>query len=731
MPKANGTRKSHDRSKKQDDKDVVISDIRPIDGAGTNEANPDWGATEQYLLRMAPAGFADDIGEMVEDRPNPREISNAVAQQEADEPSSAGLSDMFWAWGQFIDHDLDLTDAAGGAFTPIPVPAGDPQFDPDGTGEAFIPFTRIGYVDGTGEDSPREYVNEITSFLDASMIYGSDAATATALRGEGGTLLLDEQGLLPRDENGGVLAGDVRAGENVALTSLHTLFAREHNRIVEELARIDPDLSDDELYDAARQRVEAEVQAITYNEFLPLLLGENAIGAYEGYDPSVNPGISVEFSTAAFRFGHSLLSAEIERINEDGSTIAAGDLGLRDAFFSPDEITDNGGIAPILRGISEGTAQELDTQVVEDVRSFLFGDPGQGGLDLAALNIQRGRDLGVASYNDLREALSLARAESFSDVTSDVALAAELETLYGDVDSVDAWVGGLAEDPHGDGIVGQTFSTVILDQFLRIRDGDPYWSENSALPQKELDALWSTTLADVIERNSDVDAIQDNVMLAYDRIAGGDDADALTGGDGRELLLGLAGDDDLQGGAGDDQLEGGDGRDRLAGGEGDDVLNGNDGNDTFADSAGNNLIDGGRGKDVLELAGSLDDYTIDFAKKSMLVGNADGGVSEVNDVEYVHFVESGDVFAVKDGALVPADDDPMVADLIDESLVAEAASEISAADINDADLVELQSVGVGDDAAGAGDTAPTDEPLSTDFAVSQPPTIEDDDMRMA
>lgn len=151
-------------------------------------------------------------------------------------------------------------------------------------------------------------------------------------------------GLLPRDENGGVLAGDVRAGENVALTSLHTLFAREHNRIVEELARIDPDLGDDELYDAARQRVETEVQAITYNEFLPLLLGENAIGAYQGYDPSVDPGISVEFSTAAFRFGHSLLSAEIERIDEDGSTIAAGNLALRDAFFSPDEIAENGGI---------------------------------------------------------------------------------------------------------------------------------------------------------------------------------------------------------------------------------------------------------------------------------------------------------------------------------------------------------------------------------------------------
>lgn len=365
------------------------------------------------------------------------------------------------------------------------------------------------------------------------------------------------------------------------------------------------------------------------------------------------------------------------------------------------------------------------------MRSFLFGDPAQGGLDLAALNIQRGRDLGVASYNDLREALGLTRAESFSDVTSDVALAAELEALYGDVDSIDAWVGGLAEDPHGDGIVGELFSTVILDQFLRIRDGDPYWSENSALPQKELDSLWSTTLAEVIERNSDIDAIQDNVMVAYDRVGGSDDADTLTGDDGRDLLLGLAGDDELSGGGGDDQLEGGGGRDRLDGGEGDDILNGNGGNDVIADSVGSNLIDGGKGKDMLVLERFLEDYTFDFLKRSMTVENADGEVSEVRHVEYVHFAESGDTHAVKDRGFVAANDDPLVAELLDESLVAELTNEPPASAADDADLVELQTVDLAGDAAGDGDALPSSEPALTDFAVSPPPPFEDDDMRIA
>ncbi len=580
---------------------IVIAAIRPVDGTGSNPDSEDWGAQFQTLLRLADARYTDGIGEMVEGLPNPRTISNAVVQQTEDEPSSFGLSDMFWAWGQFIDHDLDLTEGGHTEYDPIPVPAGDPFFDPQGTGEAEIPFFRAGYVDGTGEASTREYANEITAFLDASMVYGSDAETAAALRGEGGTLLLDDQDLVIETGGGGVLAGDVRAGENVALTSLHILFAREHNRIVDEMAAQDPGLSDDELYNAARQRVEATVQAITFNEFLPLLVGKDAITKYKGYDPEVNPGISLEFSTAAFRFGHSLLSSEIQRLNEDGSVIGAGNLSLSEAFFAPGEIAVNGGIDPILRGLADGTAQELDVQIVEDVRSFLFGAPGSGGLDLASLNIQRGRDLGVAAYNDLREALGLERAESFTDITSDAALAAQLEAIYGDVDSVDAWIGGLAEDPHGNGIVGELFATVIIDQFLRTRDGDPYWSQGSGLPKHEVKALWDTTLADVIEANTDIGSIQDNALLSYDRIVGTELGETLNGSGARDLLLGLAGNDTILAEGGDDQLEGGEGNDNLQGGAGRDLLYGDGGDD---------MLTGGTGRDTFLFTGIFGNDTI-------------------------------------------------------------------------------------------------------------------------
>ncbi|WP_136661025.1 peroxidase family protein [Nitratireductor sp. XY-223] len=625
-----GERDSQNRRRRDDDPnepDILVTAVRPIDGTGTVEENTDWGAAGQTLLRLADVRFEDGIGTPVEGLPSAREISNAVAQQTGDEPNSFGVSDLFWAWGQFIDHDLDLTEAGDSEAFPISVPTGDPLFDPDGTGEATIDFFRADPVEGTGETTPRQYENAITAFLDASMVYGSDAETAASLRGEGGTLLLDAQDLLVQPSENSVLAGDIRAAENVALTSLHTLFAREHNRIVDELAAADPGLSDDDLFNAARQRVEAEIQAITFNEFLPVLLGEDAITEYEGYDPNVNPGITVEFSTAAYRFGHSLLSSQIQRLNEDGSVIEAGNLELRDAYFSPYLIAEFGGIDPILRGLADSTAQELDVQVIEDVRSFLFGAPGSGGLDLASLNIQRGRDLGVAAYNDLREALGLERAQDFSDITSDADLAARLEELYGDVDAVDAWIGGLAEDPHGSGMVGELFATVITDQFLRLRDGDPFWSEGSELPQRELDALWDTTLADVIEANTDIEFIQDNALISYDRTGGTDDDEQMSGSDASDLLLGMAGDDVLEGLEGKDQLEGGEGADNLAGGSGDDNLQGGRGDDTLNGGEGNDLMSGGAGYDTFIFEGIFGDDTItDFntgRKSDTLVFDSD------------------------------------------------------------------------------------------------------------
>lgn len=544
----------HNRSNNNDPDNEGTT--RPVDGTASNIENPEWGAAGQTLLRLASENFEDGIWEIEDDLASPREISNAVVAQEGDTVNSFDVSDLFWVWGQFIDHDIDLT-VSGTTYEPIDIPDNDGYFDP----EIDMGFFRADPVSGTGVETAAQYTNEITSFMDGSMVYGSDAGTAAALRTGDGKLLLDEFGLVAFTDDGSALAGDIRAAENSGLYAIQTLFAREHNTWVDKLAEKNPDWTPDELYGAARVRVEAEIQAITFNEYLPLLVGEDAITNYGGYDSSVNPGVSVEFATAAYRFGHSLVSSTLGRLDENGNTIAAGDLALRDSFFSADVVAANGGIEPLLRGLADGTAQELDTQIVDDLRNFLFSEEGDVGFDLASLNIQRGRDLGVVSYNDLREAVGLNRMENFSDITSDPDLALALASVYDSVDDIDAWVGGLAEDPANDGMLGELFATIVADQFMAIRDGDPFWSQNSELSQSEIDRLWDTTLADVIERNSDVDAIQDDALIAYERIGGDDTDNALEGDEGHDLLLGMDGNDTLNGGAGADQLEGGHGDD--------------------------------------------------------------------------------------------------------------------------------------------------------------------------
>ncbi len=81
------------------------------------------------------------------------------------------------------------------------------------------------------------------------------------------------------------MAGDIRGNENIELTAIQTLFMREHNRQASILAKLHPDWTDEQLYQGARQIVIAEIQSITFNEYLPALLGRGTITPYAGYDP--------------------------------------------------------------------------------------------------------------------------------------------------------------------------------------------------------------------------------------------------------------------------------------------------------------------------------------------------------------------------------------------------------------------------------------------------------------
>jgi hypothetical protein len=446
------------------------------------------------------------------------------------------------------DGSFTLTVPPAGFTDPfgIPVPKGDPAFDPNGTGTQVIPMNRDRFdpSTGTSASNPLRHPNVITTYIDGSMVYGSDPQRAAALRTFDGTgkLKTSPGNLLPFDnatyfpkgplnmDNNGPLsatalfaAGDVRANENVGLATLQTLFVREHNFLAGQIKQANPSLSDEDIFQQARKLVAAEIQHINYNEYLPLLLGPNALKPYTGYNPAVDPTPGVLFTTAAFRFAHSETPKTIIRLDANGNPIPGGTLSLLDSSFNTKPIV-QGGIDSILRAFAAQPIPRVAPFEIDDARNLLFGPPGAGGIDLVAVDIQRGRDLGLPSYNQARKDFGLKPAASFADITADTAVQGYLQTAYGSVDKIDALVGMVAEDHVPGAMVGPLLFNVIKDQFERLRDGDRYWYENGQFTPSELVQIRNTTLADIIRRNTSVTNLQGNVFTTKTAPAGPDPA---------------------------------------------------------------------------------------------------------------------------------------------------------------------------------------------------------------
>ena len=536
---------------------------RTIDGSNNNLLHPEYGMAHQPFLRKMPAHYDGDGGTMYEEV-NARTVSNAVFDQSGSIPSAENLSALTFAFLQFLDHDITASGEGKEESSPIGVPLGDPLFDPFGSGSVEIPFMRSEVMPGTGMDAgnPRDQINEITAWIDASGVYGSDLARATWLRsGQHGKLKTSPSAngpLLPCNTPDGncqtqnldpnaprmagdtdrcgqpvkvFVAGDVRANEQPTLLSLHTLFVREHNRLCE--LRVQQGHTNDEAnYQYARRMVSGMIQYISFEEVLPALGVQ--LPAYSGYRPDIKVGIWNVFATAAYRLGHTMVTPNLWMLDEScenavaqlgcgpgtagvfgGASCLTGclnenrqsPLALRDAFFNP-SIVANNGIDALLRGAGTQVQQDIDAKVIDDLRSFLFGPPGAGGLDLAALNIQRGRDHGLPKFNDIRTAFNLSPL-SISQLTSDPQLRSTLTELYGSADHIDAWVGMLAEDKAPNRAVGKTLQVILKRQFRRLRDGDRfYFGIDPGLSYTDRVLIRQSTLAEIIGRNTGVSGME-------------------------------------------------------------------------------------------------------------------------------------------------------------------------------------------------------------------------------
>lgn len=524
---------------------VGLSQFHSIDGSLNNPLNPEWGAQGDVLRQITSNGYGDGISSLSgTSRPNPRYISNKMFAQSELIFDEQNHSDFVWVFGQFLDHDIVFVRDDQAESLAIDIPDGDAFFAPGGSP---IMMARSALMTGTGTsiDNPGRYANSVTAYIDGSGIYGSDLERANWLRTfEGGKLKTSFGDLLPWNtptgEFGGpvdrqapemdnpkgdkymYVAGDARANENPLLLAFHTLFVREHNRICEDLAREHPDMTDEELYMEARRWVIAYVQKITYEDWLPAM-GIQLVN-YRGYREDVNPQVSNVFSAAAFRMGHTLINGNLIRLNAEGKDIPGGTISLRDAFFNPLAISLAGGIEPYLRGMASQVQQKMDLKVIDDVRNFLFGSPEAGGLDLAAININRGRERGLPDYNTIRKDLGLSSIKNFSEIASDVALTSHLQELYPSVDDIDPWVGMLAEDYMPGAMFGYTILTIIERQFQSLRDGDRFFYEAPGyFTESQLAKIQSTSFRDIIMRNTQIKIMQDNVFEAIiaDQIVGG------------------------------------------------------------------------------------------------------------------------------------------------------------------------------------------------------------------
>ncbi|MEQ8789010.1 MAG: peroxidase family protein [Pirellulaceae bacterium] len=554
--------------------DLTGVEFRTIDGVDNNPNLPNQGAADTVQIRFGYGDdFPDDNGDTIITSPNPRLVSNTIHAQTGSIESVDHLTDWSFQWGQWVTHDMDKTrDGAefnnGGNFN-IPVSPDDPLYNP---AFPFIPFNRSEYADGTGENGiRREVTNIVTSYIDASNVYGSDVERSNALRTfEGGRLKTSDGDLLPYwDPDSGLeqatppqgvpgpgdtplfLAGDIRANEQVGLTAVHTLFVREHNRLADRIATLYPELNDEQIFQFARRLVGAEQQVITYEEYLPTLLGYDlTVDPYTyAYSPgtfdelgqlvgNVEGDITNAFAHAAFRFGHSQINEQTLLVGFFNQV--SGTLSIDDAFFNPSFLADDpNNLARLLKGLAFQTGQEVDVHLVDGIRNNLFSNVGGGGIDLAALDIQRGRDHGLPDFNNLLNAFRTGTpytsfddpgdANSFAARNPESAAAGivdQLKLLYptdpGDPDNtginaVDAFVGMLAEDHLPGSSVGPVLNSMIRNQFLRLMDGDRFFYTGDAfLQQPEVKAVLDineVTLGKVIHWNTGAIGLQENVFF--------------------------------------------------------------------------------------------------------------------------------------------------------------------------------------------------------------------------
>ncbi|CAG0879688.1 unnamed protein product [Cyprideis torosa] len=506
---------------------------RQLDGSCNNLRNPNWGRANSAMQRLLPAAYEDGVFlprmRSVTGRPLPSPRVVRVNVGEDMDVPDLGSTLMVMVWGQFITHDINLAaifkiDESNtgimccmngtmidppphpGCF-PIPIPRDDPFFSR--FNQRCMEFVRS--MPGPRPDcgfGHAEQMNQITHFIDASGVYGSSLEESIDLRTFSGGLLagrnFQQSFILPVDDRedalcenstmGCLRAGDTRVNEQPGLGTLHTVFLRIHNTIARDLGARNPHWEDETIYQETRRIIAAIMQHITYNEFLPVILGREYMakqdilprkhGFADDYSETLNPSMVNEFQAAAFRFGHSQISGILKLIRRNGGRTEVAHTNLSPHLLNPNIMYTNMAVENLIRGFVRTPSQSTDRYFTGEVSNRLFQGQNDFGLDLPAINMQRGRDHGLPGYNSYRELCGLPRAKRFEDLLDvmDHKTIAIFSEVYEHVDDIDLYIGGVAELRVPGTDVGPTFHCILSDMFTRLKKGDRFWYENGGLP---------------------------------------------------------------------------------------------------------------------------------------------------------------------------------------------------------------------------------------------------------
>jgi len=531
------------------------SKFRSMNGSCNNLDSPNQGASHTPYRRLLSPSYSDaymGIRKSVsgDSLPSARMVADKMILM-TDKEEAGELSVHLMQWGQFLTHDLDHTpevspgpgkswdccgeDRGDPACAPIDIHQGDSFYGQHN--KTCMSLTRSALAPAPGCKGMADQQNQITSYLDGSMIYGADVNTLHQIRQYVGGLLKSETGEMLGSSSSGEChipqhtgmkcfkSGDRRTNEQPGLTLYHTIWHREHNRLATYLGSANSDWNDEELFQQTRRIVIAKLQHITYNEYLPLILGPTTMASLSllpaggsnfsplSYNSSVNSAVSNAFATAALRFGHSMVPNNLSLSSTGCPRHNLMSRPLDSLFFNPVLLHNQEHFTECLAGLSAHPCPPPRPAFSSSLMGNLFINRDSGnkvGLDLVSINIQRGRDHGLPGYNHFRVLCGGKRAKHWSDYSDTFTeeQITQLTSVYSHVDDVDLYLAGLMEQPVQGSLLGQTFSCIVLDQMFRTMVGDRFFYSLQSLPNSfnpdQLEEVQKTSLARVLCDNSEV-----------------------------------------------------------------------------------------------------------------------------------------------------------------------------------------------------------------------------------